>query len=499
MGKESKRRAGIVCSLLLYFTYVILLMIRTKGLIAGYGSEVNAVFQASNQIFVYLTLFESGIGAAYQFKMYGPVTSKDARKIAGLFKGLQKSMKRIALKMIGALLVISITYPFIMDRVLISPTKSGLMLFLLGIRFVIPYFVSIACKTLLNVYDYKYVTDNIDGLGYIIITTAEIVAVFWLHWPIYGILLIGCIGNIIIGFTYIFLIKKMGNGAQDKDVFPDFEPEGMTKDILLHQITGLFNSNIDTIILSVVNIMLVTPYQAYYSIMNYFPQVINKVSENYRTKVGMKIKQHDKNLYDFFQLMMAFHMIAAIIAVSIFALNINSFIYLWIGKEYILSDGCVILLSLYLMLKMTINNVFLVRDGAGLYKESKWFSFWEGIINLILSITLVHFWGIEGILFATVFATYAILVPGNSRLVYKKVMGRKNTLWVDYLIIIITSMVLILCLRGSISAMECITWKGFLIGLFEQGLVCIVVDVLIVIAVKWKYISQFILKRSLEE
>lgn len=496
MRKETKRQIGIVCSLFMYFMYVVLLMIRTKVLITNYGSEVNAVFQTSNQIFTYLILFESGMGAAYQFKLYEPVIHKDAKKIASLFMGLKESMKKIAIKMIVALLVVSVIYPFIMDRVSISLAKSGLMLFLLGVRFVIPYFVSIAYKTLLNVYDYKYVVDNIDSFGYIIITIMEILTVVLFRWSVYSVLAIGCIGNIIIGLIYIFWVKKFCDEIQEGGTTPDFEPEGLTKDILFHQVTGLFNSNIDTIILSVANIMLVTPYHAYYSTMNYFPQVINKISENYRTKIGMKIKQNDRNLYDYFQLLMAFHMVAAIIAVSMFVLNINNFIYLWIGKEYILSDSCIILLALYLMLKMTINNIFLVRDGAGLYKESKWFSFWEGITNLVLSVILVHYWGIEGILFATVFATYAMLVPGNAKLVYREVMKRKNTLWVDYLIIIITSALLIIGTRGIIGEIECVSWKAFFIRLLGQVSMCVVIDVLVVMVAKWKYISHFLFKSS---
>lgn len=193
MGKETKRYVGIICSLFMYFVYVILLTVRTKMLIGSYGSEVNAVFQTSSQIFTYLILFESGMSAAYQFKLYEPVNDKDMKKIAGLFNGLKKSMRKIALRMTAVLLVIAVIYPFIMNRVSISFMKAGLILCLLGIRFVIPYFVSIANKTLLNVYDYKYVADNVDSLGYLAITAVEILAIRLLHWPVYGVLLIGCI------------------------------------------------------------------------------------------------------------------------------------------------------------------------------------------------------------------------------------------------------------------------------------------------------------------
>lgn len=494
MSKETKRHIGIICSLLIYFLYVILLTVRTKLLIVSYGSEVNAVFQTSGQIFTYLILLESGMGAAYQFKLYEPVDCKDIKKVAGLFNGLKKSMQKIAVRMTAVLLAISMLYPFIMNRVSVSFMKAGLILFLLGIRFVIPYFVSIASKTLLSVYDYKYVVDNVDSLGYIFITAAEIFAIWRLHWPVYGVLLIGCIGNIVIGLVYALFIQRVCAGIREIEAVPDFEPEGMTKDILFHQITGLLNSNIDTIILSIVNIMLVTPYHAYYSIMNYFSQVINKINENYRTKIGMKIKQDDQNLYSYFQVLLAFHMVAAIVSVSAFVLNINSFIYLWIGKEFLLSNTCVLLLALYLMLRMTINIIFLVRDGAGLYKESKWFSFREGIVNLILSIILVHFWGIEGILFATVFATYTMLLPGNARLAYNRVMGKRNTVWIDYLIMIITAACLIWGFGGGFGEIENISWKILLFRLIKQTFAGTIMAVVVVVIAKWNYISQYFLK-----
>ncbi len=59
MRKEIRRQLGIICSLFMYFLYVVLLMIRTKMLIVNYGSEVNAVFQTSNQIFTYLVTVQN--------------------------------------------------------------------------------------------------------------------------------------------------------------------------------------------------------------------------------------------------------------------------------------------------------------------------------------------------------------------------------------------------------------------------------------------------------
>ena len=146
---------------------------------------------------------------------------------------------------------------------------------------------------------------------------------------------------------------------------------------------------------------------------------------------------------------------------------------------------------------MTINIIFLVRDGAGLYKESKWFSFREGIVNLVLSVILVYFWGIEGILFATVFATYTMLLPGNARLAYNKVMGKRNTLWADYLVMIITVACLVWGFGDSAGGeVGSGSWNTLVPRLMGQTFVSVVVAVLVVVIAKWKYISQYLLKRD---
>lgn len=113
---------------------------------------------------------------------------------------------------------------------------------------------------------------------------------------------------------------------------------------------------------------------------------------------------------------------------------------------------------------------------------------------MILSVILVRFWGIEGILFATVFATYTMLLPGNARLAYNKVMGRRNTVWIDYLIMIITTACLIWGFGGGFGEIKNISWKILLFRLIVQAFAGTVMAVLVVVIAKWKYISQYFLK-----
>lgn len=475
--------------MILYFTYAVLLMIRTEMIVRNYGSEINAVFQTGNQIFAYFCLIESGMGMAYQFRLYEPIQNRNINRIMALFAGLKKSMKKVAIKMFIALIGIAIIFPFLMNRISLSAKAAGWMIFLLGFRLVIPYFNCMASKAFLNVYDYRYLVDVLDSVVYIAIALTELLLIMLYHPSIYIILSVGCICNIVLGLIYMILVWHLCEDVKGKSVSADLEPEKMTHDIFLMQISGLMNSNIDVIILSIQNIMLVTPYQAYNSIMSYMFKVINKIDENYRTKIGLKIERGDSDLHAYFQKFMSYHMILAIIFISLFTLNINDLIFLWLGKEFQLSTTCVLLMVFYLIHAMTRDILYLVRDGAGLYKESKWMAFREGMANLILSVVLVRYWGIEGVLFATVFATYTMFIPKNSKLVYQ-VLKEKNTLWMDYILIGIISALLVAFFHMVMDGHKNISWMRLVANVFFEGIVCSAVSLLTVFLCKKKYLMN---------
>ena len=54
----------------IFFTVIqgLLTFWRTRIIITTYGTDVNSISAAATQVFSYLVLFESGLGAAYLFK-----------------------------------------------------------------------------------------------------------------------------------------------------------------------------------------------------------------------------------------------------------------------------------------------------------------------------------------------------------------------------------------------------------------------------------------------
>lgn len=486
----NRQKKGIAIGLFLWGIYAILLMVRTKCIIQGYGEEVNSITQSASQIFNYFILFESGMSAAYLYKMYEPMSQGNSKKLSQLYAGLSISMKRIAAKMLIVLLPVAFGYAYIMNRVNVDYLKAVLIIGLVGIRFIIPYGVSLAKKTLLTAYEYRYMVDILDSLANSTITGLEVLGIVIFKMEITIVLCIGCIINLLFGVLYLNYARKICKRIDFSCKEPSFEAEGMTKDIVIHQVAGLMNINIDTILLSVVDISAVTIYQAYMMLINYPIQLVNRISETFKASIGIRMSDKNYNSYIDFQRLLIFHIFVSIVVISVFLTGVNDFIALWIGKEFCLSRKHVFLLGVYMIPRMLSNAVYIIRDGRGLYRESKKFTLGEALLNLILSVVTVKKYGILGVVLATTISLYGVLMLGNTNLIYREIFQRKNTFYLNFVIVL--SAVILANWTYYLIMNECYinTWLSFTFSVCIQTLIALIIACAFIGLFKGKYLRR---------
>ena len=264
-------------SLFMYVLTAILAIIRTGIFIKGYGSASNGAMQLSNQIFNYLVILESGLGAAYLFKMYKPFEDKNFKKVNALYKGLSKSLKKIATIMLILLIGISFIYPFTIKDNSISYLKISLILLLIGVKNIIPYYFYLSKKNLLYAYEKKYYADFIDGVINSLTFIVEIIMCI-LHVDLLITLSVAIIIFYISNYIYTFILKRECYEVIKENEKPSFEGNKMTKDILVHQVAYTINSATDSVILSIVNTLnSVTIYNAYNMPFTYKRIIINNI------------------------------------------------------------------------------------------------------------------------------------------------------------------------------------------------------------------------------
>ena len=426
----------------------ILTIIRTGMIVKIYGSNVNGVISLAQQIFNYLVLLESGLGAAYLYKMYKPMAEKNLKKVKSLYLGLTKSLKKIAIIMFFVMVFISIIYPSVMNKDSLSYLSITFILILLGIRFILPYYFTINQKNLLYIYEEKYIVDFIDGLSSSVILLLEIILMKYVNLNIMLVLCIGIIGIIIVNYIYYMILKKRCGDILKEDAQPSFEGNSMTKDILIHQVSSVIFSSTDNILLSIFSTLNnVTIYSAYNTILTYPVSLFNKIIDNLRATFGKKMVENEEKTIELFYETFSLSVFSSMIMAPMFYVLINKFIFLWIGKDFILNNYCVAIWTLLFIHRILIPTVYVLRDSKGLYKESKYYTLIQAITNLIISLILIKPFGILGLLLGTVISTYVILIPANYLLISKKILKNKFQIFFNLFTAIIFCFIAILGLN----------------------------------------------------
>ncbi|MEA3573926.1 polysaccharide biosynthesis protein [Peribacillus frigoritolerans] len=455
---------------------------RTNVIITTYGTDINSISQIAYQIFSYLVLFESGLGAAYLYKMYEPISNKQYKKVNALYLGLTISLKGISLKMFIGVVLLALIYPLVLSGNSVGYFGAFIIIILLGIRFVFPYYFTLSKKNMLAVTERQYLVVLIDGIINILIIIFEIILAKVFGLRIEYVLLVGILFSIFSNHVYVAIIKRKCQNITANDVKPLFDGNQMTKDIMVHQIASLANTKVDTIILSIVDLFSVTVYSAYDAVMTYPITLVNKVLDTIRASIGLKLASSVENTYSVFKEIMSVNFLVASITTATFISVVNDFIYLWIGEQFILNFYCVILFGAILMRRLIINPIYLVRDGQGLYKESKYYTVLTTIVNVLLSLILVKPLGIFGLLIATVFSSYLIMDLGNYYLVYCVVFKKKLVIYWDLLMVSLSIFLSLVCIDAVINKFnnnDTLTWESFIINTFTSLIISTLLTIII--------------------
>lgn len=414
----------------------VLTLYRTHVMLNVYGNQINAIVQVTLQMSAYLTLFQNGMSAAYQFKMYAPAHQQDYGKVAGLFCGLQRKTQSISVKMLMISLLIIPLYSALVVKQGVGYWDTVLIMAIISLRIVAPYFITLPERCLIDVREKRYLVDATEGIKDCVSLAVEIALIAFTRLPLPVILSVNLIFVVASKQVYLRIIKKEYNGALKYVSTPEHAPPEMTKDVMVHQIASIATSNTDNVILSVMsNLKNVTIFSSFAMLITYPSLVVNRIIWGMRASLALKITRGDENSYAAFKEMLAFSFFNVCTIVPVFLLLANPFVELWIGAQYKISSIQLLLFAAILVDSFIMPPVYAARDARGLYRESKGYAIVQACVNVVISIALARRFGITGVLCGTVAASYFVLQPGNFFLIYSKVFRRKMTMYLNLAVV----------------------------------------------------------------
>ena len=409
---------------------IVLGIIVPRLILTNYGSEVNGLLSSVTQIYSYVGLLEAGIGVATVQALYKTIGENSRDKTNSVLAATNKYYHRTGVLYLLAILAFSIIYPLVI-KTDIPLITIVLVIVFNGMGSVINYFFQAKYFLLLQAEGKNYIQTSVTLFTNVFKNIASIILMS-LGFDVVFVQMIAMVVSLIQMIYITWYIKRKYSWI-DLSVEPDFQSISQSKNVLVHQISGLIFNNTDTIILSIFCGLKVTSvYAMYMMLFNMISTALGTVSSSVLFTMGHSYhidKKRFIKLYDCFELYYV---------TLVFALySIANFFILPFMKLY--TGGVTDINYLDPYLPLMFISTFLLSCGrvapnqaitiAGHFKKTQYRSILESVINLTVSLVAVNFLGIYGVLIGTI---AALLYRANDIVIYSSKHILQRTCWITY-------------------------------------------------------------------
>jgi len=373
------------------------------------GAEYLGISGLFANILTILSLAELGVGTAIIYALYKPLFEKNYAHLSALMNYYKILYRMIAIvvAVIGIALI-----PFLGMMVNVKKPIPNIEIYYLVFlsNSVVSYLVSYKAA-IINADQKMYITKIYLFIFTVIQFVLQTLLLLITHNYIVYIIV-----QVLCTFLYnVFVSKKadrMYPWLNDKNTLPKDEKIDMFKNIksmFLYRLGGVLFGGTDNVMIS---IMVGTIWVGYYSNYNMIIiSITGFISVLFTSLYGsignLNAGDDTQKKYEVFDVLLFISFwIGGFCSICFFVL-FNDFITLWLGNKFLLDVPTVFAIILNFYLATLLNPLWSYRETTGLFRKTKYVMLFTSTINLGLSILLGFYFGIFGILMATVISRLA--------------------------------------------------------------------------------------------
>lgn len=479
--RTKKAMKNMIAAMIYQVVAIICGLITPRLILANFGSTYNGVVNSATQFLSMISILTLGITGATRVVLYKTLANDDAYGTSRIMKATKLYMRKVGLCVIGYAAILCIIYPYISHNDL-SKTQNAVIIAIVSIGVFAQYFFGISNQTLLQADQASYVTYGLDIFKTVVNTI--LVAV-----------LIKIGGNIYIvklGSSIVFLITPviMELYVQKKySLTNKCEPDNTGIEqrgaVAFLSIANLIHQNVDLVLLTLfTDAKIISVYTVYYLVVGKIKQLMQIVTTGMEAAFGnMWAKKEyevlNRNFKGFEYVMFTF----TAVIFSCVGVLIIPFI-----RRYTVGITDVEYCRIDLAILITVAEAFYcirqpymtLVQATGHYKETKNGSAVEAILNLAISLLLINYIGITGVIIGTLVANLFRTIQ-YSYYISKKVLNRsiievlKRIIWTvgtSFMIVLISLMV----------TRTIVFSKGWLGWIFEAVIVFVISCIVSLIA-----------------
>lgn len=414
---------GVVNKLIL-----LILPFFTKSIINIYmGAEFLGLNSLFASILSVLSLTELGISSALVYHMYKPIAEDNTKELCALLNFYRK-----------AYLIIGISTTFL--GIAIIPILPNLIngVYPKSINIYIVYIIQLFANSISYfLFGYKqsllvaYQREDINSIINLVVQggmqiTQLVLLVITRNYYFY-----------VVCVPIFTLINNLWIAWFTNKLFPDIKCGGKLNTMVLNSIKKLVagsfiqkacdvtRNSLDSVCISAfVGLTLTGIYNNYYTIFNGITIILSIAISSLVGGVGNHVALKSKNqnykemeFIDFLYLTLSGWCTCCLLCLS------QPFIRLWMGQNMMLSNISVFFMCLYFYVLKLGDVRGIYYSTTGMWWEMRYRSIFETIGNLVLNVILGYFFGINGIILATVISLLIFNFYWGSKIIFQQYFG----------------------------------------------------------------------------
>ena len=215
---------------------------------------------------------------------------------------------------------------------------------------------------------------------------------------------------------------------------------------------------------------------------------LNIILNVLRPKIGKFIAENNKEkVFNYWKNLNILSLFSSILFSFCTYNLINKFIILWLGKEFILSKLTVFLITINLFIQGFRSILDIFKEGSGFFDDIQ-LPILEAGINFVLSIILVQYIGLNGVIIGTIVSNILIIYIARPIIVFKRCFDKDIKDYIkiygNYLILIIISILSCNFILKFISLKVVNSWFDWIINGIIVGSITFVIIFIIFLSNK---------------
>lgn len=374
-------------------------------MISTYGSKMNGLVSSINQLISYMSLLEAGLSGAAVFSLYKPLADNDHEGVNGIVSAAKKFYIRTGYIFATASVILSVVYAVLKSSSSLSPFLILVLVLLLSANGCVDFFVLARFRVILTADQRTYVISLLSTVQVIVKAIIIIVSCKFR----FNILVLYALALLPIAIKVIvlFVFCRKNYPYLDFTAKPNVESLGRRYDVIYQQILGTVQTGAPTVIATIfLDLVTVSVYSVYNMVLNGINGVLNIFVSGLPAGFGELIakKEYDNLKKTTSEFEVAYYFILSVVYgltmalllpfISIYTRNFHD------ANYYIPSLAFLMVLNGICYSVKVPQSMLMI--SAGMYKEQRWRATSQAIIILLGGVILVHFWGLQGVMLASI-------------------------------------------------------------------------------------------------